>query len=91
MSYNGWTNYETWNVGLWYGDVFADMASEQKLDSDSLEAFVVEMEMDKIPDSSLAADIMNASLRRVNWDELADHYNEDSDFVDEDEEEEADA
>jgi hypothetical protein len=94
MSYNGWTNYETWNVGLWYGDVFADMASNaspQKLRGDDLESFVVEMEMDKIPDSSLAADIMNASLRRVNWDELADHYNEDSDFVDEDEEEEADA
>lgn len=91
MSYNGWTNYETWNVGMWYGDVFADMASEQKLDGDSLEAFVVEMEMDKIPESSLAADIMNASLRRVNWEELADHYNEDSGFVDEDEEEEADA
>jgi hypothetical protein len=76
---------------MWYGDVFADMASEQKLYGLYLEEMVVEMEMDKIPDSSLAADIMNASLRRVNWDELADHYNEDSDFVDEDEEEEADA
>jgi len=91
MSYNGWSNYETWNVVMWYGDVFADMASEQKLDGDSLEAFVVEMEMDKIPDSSFAADVMNMFLHRVNWVELADHYNEDSDFVDEDEEEEIDA
>jgi hypothetical protein len=91
MSYNGWANYETWNVGMWYGDVFTDMASEQKLCADDLESFVVEMEMDKIPDSSLAADIMNAALCRVNWDELADHYNEDSDFEDEDEEEMEDA
>ena len=83
MSYNGWANYETWNVGMWYGDVFADMASEQKLDGDALESLVVEMEMDKIPESSLAADIMNAFLRRVDWDELANHYNEDSEFEDE--------
>jgi hypothetical protein len=34
---------------------------------------------------------MNAFLRRVDWDELADHYNADSGFVDEDEEEEIDA
>ena len=91
MSYNGWANYETWNVGMWYGDVFADMASEQKLCADDLESFVVEMEMNKVPESSLAADIMNAFLRRVDWDELADHYNADSGFEDEAEEEMEDA
>jgi len=89
MSYNGWANYETWNVGMWYGDVFADMASEQKLCADDLESFVVEMEMDKVPESSLAADIMNAFLRRVDWDEIADHHNADSNFVDEEEMEDA--
>lgn len=83
MSYNGWSNYETWNVSLWYGDVFAEMASGQKLDRDYLEEFVVEMEMSNIPESSLAADIMNASLRRVDWDELAEHFNADSDFEEE--------
>jgi lipopolysaccharide biosynthesis glycosyltransferase len=91
MSYNGWKNYETWNVSLWYGDVFADMASEQKLRSNYLEFFVVEMEMEKISQSSLGADIMNAFLRRVDWDELADRYNADSGFEDEAEEEMEDA
>jgi hypothetical protein len=26
--YNGWTNYETWLVNLWYGDVFTDMQND---------------------------------------------------------------
>jgi hypothetical protein len=91
MSYNGWKNYETWNVSLWYGDVFADMASEQKLCGDYLESFVVEMEMEKVPESSLAADIMNAFLHLVDWDELADRYNADFNFEDEAEEEMEDA
>lgn len=90
MSYNGWKNYETWNVVLWYGDVFADMASEQKLHGDYLEEIVVE-EMDKVPESSLAADIMNAFLCRVDWEEIADHFNADSGFVDENDEEMEDA
>ena len=84
---NGWTNYQTWTVSLWYGDCFADMASEQKLYGDYLEEFVAEMEMQKIPESSLAADIMNEFLRKVDWDSIADHYNADSGYEDEEEEE----
>jgi hypothetical protein len=91
MSYNGWSNYETWNVSLWYGDLFASLASEQKLYGDYLEELVVEMEMGSIPESSLAADILNASLRRIDWEELADHYNADSDYEDEDVLEDLDA
>lgn len=88
MSYNGWANYETWTISLWYGDVFTDMANEQKLHGSQLEDMVVEMEMYKIPESSLAADIMNTFIGRVNWDELADHYNADSEYEDEEEEDE---
>lgn len=83
---NGWTNYQTWTISLWYGDVFADMANEQRLFGDYLEEMVAEMEMDKIPESSLAADIMNEFLRKVDWDSIADHYNEGSDLEEEDEE-----
>lgn len=81
--YNGWKNYETWSVSLWYGDVFTDMASEQKLFGPYLEEFVAEMEMEKIPESSMAADVLNHFMYMVDWEELADHYNADSDFVEE--------
>lgn len=83
---NGWRNYQTWTISLWYGDCFADMASEQKLHGVYLEEMVVEMEMDKIPETSLAADVMNDFLRKVDWDELADHYNDGSGFEEEEEE-----
>jgi hypothetical protein len=77
--YNGWTNYETWLVSMWYGDIFADLASEGRLDSpDNLQTFVEEMLMEsgQLPESGLAADIMNAFLRQVDWDDIYDHYHE---------------
>lgn len=79
--YNGWTNYETWLVNMWYGDVFADMASEGQLGgADYLQEFVEEMlEADgSLPQSGFAADIMNAAMREVDWEDIYDHYYEDA-------------
>lgn len=75
--YNGWSNYETWLVNLWYGDWFSDLTNEgEELNEDRLEAYVLEMlEADGLlPETGFAADIMNAALCRVNWRELASHY-----------------
>jgi hypothetical protein len=75
--YNGWTNYETWLVNMWYGDVFADMQENgDVIDAEYIQSFVEEMlESDgALPQSGFAADIMNAALREVDWDDLADHY-----------------
>jgi hypothetical protein len=85
--YNGWSNYETWLVNLWFGDMFNDMAEEgEQLDEDQIETMVLEMlESDgNLPESGFAADIMNAALRSVDWRELAAHY----EVVDEDKDEE---
>lgn len=87
MSYNGWSNYETWLVSMWYGDIFTDMANEGQLgSSDNLQTFVEEMLMEagQLPESGLAADIMNAFLRNVDWEEIHDHF-----YVEELEEEDA--
>lgn len=86
MSYNGWSNHETWLVNMWYGDVLADMAEDgQKIDAEYIQFFVEEMleSDDALPQHGFAADIMNAALREVNWRELAEH------FVVEEEDEEA--
>lgn len=29
-NYNGWSNWETWNFMLWYGDSLFDLVDEQK-------------------------------------------------------------
>ena len=74
--YNGWSNYETWNVGLWFGDVFNDIAEDNPdMDGDYLRTFIdgyLEENMNE--QSGLIADIVNSFVARVNWDELADHY-----------------
>ena len=83
--YNGWTNYETWLMYLWYGDVFADMQDHARqnphrrlraLDAEYIQSFVEEMlESDgALPQYGFAADIMNAFLREVDWQDLAEHY-----------------
>ena len=39
--YNGWTNYETWLVNMWYGDIFADWQNDREdTSAQSLEDFV---------------------------------------------------
>lgn len=73
---NGWTNSETWTVNLWFGDVFAEMGFDGRLDREMLKDFVIEMlEADgSLPESGLVADVMNDFLRRVDWDELAENH-----------------
>ena len=45
--YNGWTNYETWLVNMWYGDYLQDIVNEgETLDADQIEAIVVSMMSD---------------------------------------------
>lgn len=74
--YNGWYNYETWLANLWYGDYLQDLANEgEQLDADMIETIVTEMLADagELPETGFAADLMNAALREVNWEELAAH------------------
>ncbi len=75
QGYNGWYNYETWLVSMWFGDVFTDFDSRD-VSAESFRDYVEEMlESDgMLPETGFAADIMNAALRSVDWREIAEHY-----------------
>lgn len=93
QEYNGWTNFETWNAALWlsndYGDVQfwderADDIAQTADDIDDLTSTLadeIEIYFDdlaaELPLTGFFADVMNASLREVNWHEIARHMVED--------------
>jgi hypothetical protein len=89
MSYNGWTNYETWAVKLWldnepgtYHDAtrradLAISAGEERYElADWLKEYVGAM-MPDLP-ASLASDLLNGALSDVDWFEVADSYLDDA-------------
>ena len=94
-TYNGWTNQQTWNVGLNYGEIFSNMAEEQEFDdvehlAEAFEQIVFELELEngKLSENSMAYSIVNTYLNEVDWTELAEHYAADFElFTEEDEEE----
>jgi hypothetical protein len=76
MAYNGWTNVETWQANLWYGDIFADWQEEGSYDmsAEALETFAREMSgLEDMP-AGFAKDAAELAFARVDWDELAEHY-----------------
>ena len=76
-SYNGWTNYETWNVNLWldnepgaYEDkreIIRRAGNKWEAEKD-LRAYVEDM----MPDlgASMWADLLGAAMSEVNWGEI---------------------
>ena len=81
QEYNGWTNYETWNWRLWYGDSFDEETVSEHEDVASLanylKDFTEEQAAEISPESGFFADIINASISEVNFDEIAEHLFED--------------
>ena len=83
--YNGWTNKQTWNVNLTYGELFQNMCEEQTFDdidhmAGSFEEMVSEVEADRtdeVDPCSLMAAAFNDYMAQVNWTEIAEHYAQD--------------
>ena len=93
MSYNGWKNYETWNVALWIDNEEGsyherrDMARSARSVGEyarMLQDWVEEMAPDL--GASMFSDLLNAALSEVDWDEIAEAW-----YAEEHEEEEAEA
>jgi hypothetical protein len=64
MSYNGWTNRETWLVNIWF--------EPQSREDVEMARYTLEEEYDKLPDFLKDFVYIDA----VNWDELLEHFEE---------------
>ncbi len=94
--YNGWTNYETWNVALWIDN--EPGSYEERCDMAKGASGVCELSKElqswvegMAPDlgASLFADLLNAALSEVNWYEIAENWYAEAHEDDEPEEDEA--
>lgn len=78
---NGWRNAATWTVGLWFNDIWAEMAEDvlnpyNSITADYCREMVEEYVYDLIGrDSTTAGFIWDMlDLNVVDWDALADHH-----------------
>ena len=77
MSYNGWSNYETWAVVTWLendkGSYEAAREAVKGLNEHGAGDAIQELVYDAMPDlgASLYGDLLKAALGEVDWQEVA--------------------
>lgn len=74
MSYNGWTNKETWLVNLWLGDYLADMQEEGHNITHDYIRDLVEESLDGNVIGSFTQDLIQCALDEINYREIAEYY-----------------
>lgn len=84
MSYNGWTNWETWNVAMWIGNdemYYRMMTQGAKGDWEQFKALAMQFGITKTPDGVSFED------PKVNQDEISKAHAEEQEDIEEEEEE----
>jgi hypothetical protein len=86
--YNGWTNYETWNVNLWLDNephTQNDMVRISNRPGESVykRATLLKNYVHGLPEiddvlqnASLASDLLGAALSEVDWEEIVTNNEE---------------
>jgi len=84
--YNGWKNYETWLVNIWFGDSYNEYFFELFREGELLEAVDAEKVKDHveslifdcggIPETGFVTDLVNGAMSEVYWPEIAAHVEE---------------
>lgn len=75
--YNGWTNWQTWNVVLWFRNeeplyrAYIDESNRQKFNAQRAKDFVLDLMPQGTPDME-----SKLSYRGVNWSEVSRAFNE---------------
>ena len=90
MTYNGWTNYETWLTNLWldgldFEDYIQDLSDDYEtkdalLDwvSDYLEQLVDDLiDEDARGRSGFINDLLNSAFQEIDFRDIAEHYVDD--------------
>jgi len=77
-TYNGWTNYETWRINLELFDGDNDRWSHGS--PDAMQEFA-EMLIEESTDEGVGRDYALAFLQNVDWQEIAEHYEQDDEEV----------
>lgn len=75
MTYNGWTNKETWLVNVWFNP-------EHVADVNHIESMLDDMIEDATDGAGIIGDFLRMCEAEVNWYELRKHMH---DFEDEEE------
>jgi len=71
-TYNGWTNYETWRVNL---ELF-DGDNVGYGSPDGMREFAEQL-IEESTDEGIGRDYALAFLQKVDWQEIAEHYQQD--------------
>ncbi len=88
-AYQGWKNYETWNIALWFNNdeglysttrefIEEDSPSTQEL-ADYIDNLFTEPDMGLMPElpNGPTSDILGWAYEEVSWKEVAENFLED--------------